>query len=106
MLKLLLPFGIAASVLAGAANSQGMGPEEARHLLVRTGFDAPLREIDEYAKLTRAQAVEQLLAGVAPSRARRRRRGRRMDDPRSQIRAMGEQERRRSCACRSSKPWS
>ena len=94
MLKLLLPFGIAASILAGAANSQGMGPEEARHLLNRTGFDAQLREIDEYAKLTRAQGVERLLAGVrTEARTPPPAWAKEWTDPR-RIRAMGEDERR------------
>jgi uncharacterized protein (DUF1800 family) len=57
-------FLLVLALFAGAANSQGMGAEEARHLLNRTGFDAQLREIDEYAKLTRAEGVERLLAGV------------------------------------------
>jgi uncharacterized protein (DUF1800 family) len=64
MLKAFLALGVAASVFAGAANSQGMGPEDARHLLNRTGFDAQLREIDEFAKLSRREGVERLLAGV------------------------------------------
>ncbi|HEX5769023.1 MAG TPA: DUF1800 domain-containing protein, partial [Burkholderiales bacterium] len=40
--------------------------EDARHLLNRTGFDAQLREIDEFARLTRREGVERLLAGVQP----------------------------------------
>jgi uncharacterized protein (DUF1800 family) len=52
------------ALTAGAVNAQGMGAEEARHLLNRTGFDAQLREIDEYAKLTRREGVERLLAGI------------------------------------------
>jgi uncharacterized protein (DUF1800 family) len=81
-------------LVAMAANSQGMGPEDARHLLNRTGFDAQLREIDAYAKLTRREGVERLLAGVGteartppPAWAKE------WTDPR-RIRAMGEEERR------------
>jgi len=41
-----------------------MGPQEARHLLVRTGFEARITDIDAYAPLTREAAVERLLGGV------------------------------------------
>lgn len=64
MLKLALPLAAAASIISAGALAQGMGAEEARHLLNRTGFDAQLREIDEYARLTRREGVERLLAGV------------------------------------------
>ena len=64
MLSALLPVAIAASVFSGAARTQGMGAEEARHLLNRTGFDAQLREVDPFARLTRREGVERLLAGV------------------------------------------
>jgi hypothetical protein len=57
MLRALLPVAVAASVFSGAARSQGMGAEEARHLLNRTGFDAQLREVDEFARLTRRDGV-------------------------------------------------
>ena len=66
MLKLARPLAAAASIISAAALAQGMGPEDARHLLNRTGFDAQLREIDEFAKLTRREGVERLLAGVQP----------------------------------------
>ncbi len=39
-----------------------MGFDEARHLLNRTSFAAQVSEIEEFAKLTRAQAVDRLLA--------------------------------------------
>ncbi len=39
-----------------------MGFDEARHLLNRTSFAANLDDIDAFAKLSRAQAVDQLLA--------------------------------------------
>jgi len=41
-----------------------MGPEEARHLLVRTGFEARIADIDAYAPLSREAAVERLLGAV------------------------------------------
>ena len=42
----------------------GMGYDDARHLLSRTGFAPTENEIQEYATLTRAAAVDRLLAGV------------------------------------------
>src|SRR5262245_29144074 len=44
-----------------------MGPDDARHLLNRTGFGAQPREIAEYAALSRSEAVERLLAGMTKS---------------------------------------
>jgi len=41
-----------------------MGTEEARHLLSRTGFEAPLQRIDAYARLSRREAVERELDSV------------------------------------------
>jgi uncharacterized protein (DUF1800 family) len=46
---------------AGTAQAAGMGIDDARHLLYRTGFDARLDEIETYAKLSRREAVERLL---------------------------------------------
>jgi uncharacterized protein (DUF1800 family) len=71
-----------------------MGPEEARHLLNRTGFDAQLREIDEYARLTRREGVERVLAGIrTEARTPRPSWAKEWTDPR-RIRQMGEEERR------------
>src|SRR3954464_4188492 len=39
-----------------------MGFDEARHLLNRTSFAANVDDIETFARLTRAQAVDQLLA--------------------------------------------
>ena len=39
-----------------------MGFDEARHLLNRTSFAASVEDIESFSKLTRAQAVDQLLA--------------------------------------------
>ncbi|HTO46756.1 MAG TPA: DUF1800 domain-containing protein [Burkholderiales bacterium] len=47
-----------------AAHAAAMGPDEARHLLNRTGFGAQPREIAEYAALSRSEAVERQLAGM------------------------------------------
>ncbi len=43
-------------------SSASMGFDEARHLLNRTSFAAQTNEIDDYAKLTREQAVDRLLS--------------------------------------------
>jgi len=51
-------------LLPCAAMAQGMGVIDARHLLNRTGFDARLEQVDEFAKLSRGAAVERLLAGA------------------------------------------
>jgi uncharacterized protein (DUF1800 family) len=50
--------------LAYAAPGVPLGAEDARHLLVRTGFGASGAEIARYAVLTREAAVDRLLAGT------------------------------------------
>ena len=47
-----------------AAQAAGMGYEAARHLLNRTGFGATDSEIEEYARLDRAEAVDRILSGA------------------------------------------
>jgi uncharacterized protein (DUF1800 family) len=42
----------------------GMGDDDARHLLSRSGFTPTQREIQEYAGLSRAAAADRLLAGT------------------------------------------
>jgi uncharacterized protein (DUF1800 family) len=87
-------FLLVLALIAGAANGQGMGPEDARHLLNRTGFDAQLREIDAYAKLSRREGVERLLAGIhTQARTPPPAWAKEWTDPRT-IRRMGEEERR------------
>ena len=49
------------SLLAAAAP---MGADEARHLLNRSGFGAAPAEVAQYARLSREQAVDRLLAGA------------------------------------------
>ncbi len=61
MLKLIVAFAV---LLPGAAAAQGMGAADARHLLNRTGFDARLEEIDVFARFSRREGVERLLAGA------------------------------------------
>jgi len=56
-------FLLLAGLAAGAAEA-GMGAEDARHFLGRTGFEAPLARIDEYARLSRREAVERELYAV------------------------------------------
>jgi uncharacterized protein (DUF1800 family) len=94
MLNLALPLAAAASIISAGAAAQGMGMEEARHLLNRTGFDAQLREIDEYARLTRREGVERLLAGVhTAARTPPPAWVKDWTDPRV-VRAMGDEERK------------
>ena len=51
-------------LLAGTAQAAGMGVDEARLLLNRTGFGATPQEIAEYARYARTEAVERLLRGA------------------------------------------
>jgi uncharacterized protein (DUF1800 family) len=53
---------VQAQGLAKSVSADVMGIEEARHLLGRTSFAAQPSEIADYATLTRAQAVDRLLA--------------------------------------------
>jgi len=50
-----------------SAHSSGMGAEEARHLLNRTGFEARLADVDAFAVLDRRHAVEKLLGAARSS---------------------------------------
>ena len=60
MLKSL--FLAAALLCSLGAPAAPMGSDDARHLLERTGFGAPPAEVAAYARLSREQAVERLLA--------------------------------------------
>jgi uncharacterized protein (DUF1800 family) len=53
---------------AGSATAwaQPMGADAARHLLNRTGFEAHAAQIAEYAKYSRTEAVDRLIAGAVP----------------------------------------
>jgi len=55
---------VALAVALPVAAQASMGPDDARHLLNRTGFGAQPREIAEYAALSRSDAVERQLAGM------------------------------------------
>ena len=57
-------FAILASSAVFAA---GMGEDEARHLLSRTGYGVRLQEIDAYAKLSRREGVDRILDGARAS---------------------------------------
>src|SRR5512145_1457863 len=48
--------------VAPLAAAQSMGAADARHLLARTGFEARLADVDTFARLSRREAVERLLA--------------------------------------------
>ena len=64
--RLLAGFLAVATLLAASiAQAAGMGAQEARHLLARSGFAPSAAEIRDFAGLTRAQGVERLLAGAA-----------------------------------------
>lgn len=66
-MRFILAVTLAALALCvqAAPRATGMGPEDARHLLTRTGFGAAPDAIAAFAGLTRQQAVERLLAPVA-----------------------------------------
>lgn len=55
---------LAASPAARAAPTDLLGADDARHLLARTGFGPTAAEIAAFAPLTRAEAVERVLAGT------------------------------------------
>ena len=61
VVALLLVAGGAAAQPLPRSGSAAMGFDEARHLLNRTSFSAQTVEIDDYARLTREQAVDRLL---------------------------------------------
>ncbi len=61
-IAVLLGVASAAPANAEARAASPMGFDEARHLLNRTSFAAQVGEINEFAKLTRAEAVDRLLA--------------------------------------------
>jgi uncharacterized protein (DUF1800 family) len=91
-----LVFMVAAmwAIKAPLAHGAAMGFDDARHLLVRTTYSASSAEIDSYARLTRAQAVERLLAGTRKHPQTQLSAELDQWTPRSQIRALPEQERR------------
>jgi uncharacterized protein (DUF1800 family) len=63
-LSLLILTLVAVTAPANAQNPAGspMGFDDARHVLNRTSFAAQISEINEFAKLTRTEAVDRLLA--------------------------------------------
>ena len=67
-MKRSLPLLLAVFLLAGCAAppsqlaaTEVLGPDDARHLLVRTGFGATADDVAAYAGLTREEAVSRLL---------------------------------------------
>jgi uncharacterized protein (DUF1800 family) len=66
--RMLRWLAVALCAGAGQAAAAGMGPEEARHLLARTGFGPTLAEVRAVSALDRREAVERLLASP-PKRA-------------------------------------
>ncbi|RPI44668.1 MAG: DUF1800 domain-containing protein [Betaproteobacteria bacterium] len=77
-----------------AAHAAPMGPDEARHLLLRTSFAAPSAEVKALAVLSRTEAVERLLGQARTEPTTRPPAELDHWTPRSQLRAMSEQERR------------
>lgn len=57
------------SLFALAAHAAPMGADDARHLLNRAGFGATPREIYEFSRLSREQAVDRLLSGAVTTAA-------------------------------------
>lgn len=79
---------------AAAAGARPMGADEARHLLLRTSFHALPSEIELYAGMSRADAVERLLAQVRTEPATRAAETFDQWTPRSLFRSWSEEERR------------
>ena len=69
IVALLVAVATASAQPTPAARATPMGFDEARHLLNRTSFAAQTNEIDDYAKLTREQAVDRLLGETRRSAA-------------------------------------
>ncbi len=61
MRSLVVVLGLLAAILA-APHARALPPDEARHLLARSGFGASPAELAELAPLTREQAVDLLLS--------------------------------------------
>ena len=55
---------LAATLVAASARAASMGADDARHLLARTGFGASAADIQRFATLDRAQAVDRILAAA------------------------------------------
>ncbi len=87
-------FALCIALYALAATAKPMGPLEARHLLVRTGFAAMPAEMDSYAGLTRVEAVERLLSQVRTEPLTRPPEALDQWTPRSLFRGWSEEERR------------
>src|SRR5688500_17359522 len=60
-------FLLACWLAAAPALAATLGIDDARHLLARAGFGAPPAEIEAYARLTREQAADRLVAGSSRS---------------------------------------
>ena len=58
----LVAFALITCFTAVQAGAAVLGPDDARHLLNRTGFTASPSDVDTYSRLTRQQAVERLLS--------------------------------------------
>jgi len=56
--------GLLVLLVAGAAQAAAIGPEDARHLLTRTGFGATPAETDACAGLSRSEAIDRILGST------------------------------------------
>jgi len=80
--------------LCGSAQGTPMGTDDARHLLLRTSFAATPADVATYARLTREQAVDRLIASAQREPVTRPAPELDQWTPRSRIRALPEPERR------------
>jgi len=80
--------------LCGTALGAPMGADDARHLLLRTSFAATPADVATYARLTREQAVDRLIASALREPVTRPAAELDQWTPRSRIRALPEPERR------------
>ena len=81
-------------LVSGAVQAAEIGREDARHLLVRTGFGASPIEIDEYAGLGRRDAVERILRGARTAARTPAPEGMEVWTPPYRVREMSADERR------------
>jgi uncharacterized protein (DUF1800 family) len=66
LLKILLPALLPVLLFAASAQAAGIGIDGAALLLNRTGFTPTLREVREFAGLSREQAARRLIDGALP----------------------------------------
>ena len=65
--SVLAAAALCTAAAAGPVSAQPMGSDEARHLLVRTGFAARPGDVATFSRLSREEAVDRLLAATRTS---------------------------------------